>query len=100
MAKQMTEEARAAYNAYQRKWRNNHPEAVREYRRRHMATYWEKKAREAAEATAAALTEDQSGDSSGSDPEGQAATNGGELTDDHLREIVARKREQLKGVDL
>jgi hypothetical protein len=103
----ITDAAIEARRAYNRAWRAAHPEKVKEYRKRNMQTYWEKKAREAAEATAAALaedqtgtelTEDQSGSSSGSDPEGQAATNGGELTDDQLREMVTRKREQVKGV--
>ena len=99
----MTEAAKEARRQYRREWNKTHKENIK----RHQATYWEKKAREAAEATAAALaedqtgtelTEDQSGSSSGNDPEGQAATNGGELTDDQLREMVTRKREQVKGV--
>ena len=90
----MTEAAKEARRAYRREWNKTHKENIK----RHQATYWEKKAREAAEATAAALTEDQSGSSSGSDPEGQAAPNGAELTDDQLREMVTRKREQVKGV--
>lgn len=90
----MTEAAKEARRQYRREWNKTHKENIK----RHQATYWEKKAREAAEATAAALTEDQSGSSSGSDPEGQAAPNGGELTDDQLRETVTRKREQVKGV--
>lgn len=36
----MTEEARAARNAYLRKWAREHPEKIREYAARH----WEKKA--------------------------------------------------------
>jgi hypothetical protein len=94
----ITDAAIEARRAYNRAWRAAHPEKVKEYRKRNMQNYWEKKAREAAEATAAALTEDQSGSSSGSDPEGQAAPNDGELTDDQLREMVTRKREQVKGV--
>lgn len=97
----MTIEERAVMERreYFRKWRQEHKENVRRYNK----NYWEKKAREAAEATAAALTEDQTAtepSSSGSDPEGQTATNGGELTDEQLREIVARKREQIKGCNL
>ena len=90
----MTEAAKEARRQYRREWNKTHKENIK----RHQATYWEKKAREAAEATAAALTEDQSGGSSGSDPEGQAAPNGVELTDDQLRAMVDRKRAQVKGV--
>ena len=63
MARMMTEEARAAYNAYQREWRKAHPETVRAYRKKHAATFWEKKAREAAAAAATAAGElNSSGD--------------------------------------
>ena len=34
----MTEEARAARNAYLRKWAKDHPDKIREYARRH----WQK----------------------------------------------------------
>lgn len=82
----MTEAAKEARRAYRREWNKTHKENIK----RHQATYWEKKAREAAEATAAALTEDQSGSSSGSAPE--------ELTDDQLRELVNQKRASVKAV--
>ena len=99
----MTEAAKEARRQYRREWNKTHKENIK----RHQATYWEKKAREAAEATAAALTEDQTGTeltedqsaaSSGSDPEGHAAPHGEDLTDDQLRAMVDRKRAQVKGV--
>ena len=74
MAKMMTEEARAAYNAYQREWRKAHPETVRAYRKKHAATFWEKKAREAAQAATAAVELNSSGDaiqSGGDDQSGE-----------------------------
>ena len=39
--KTLSEEARAARNAYKREWAKNHPDKVRAYSMR----YWEKKAR-------------------------------------------------------
>lgn len=54
----MTEEARRARNEYARKWRAEHKENVKRINQR----FWEKKAREAAEAAAAAAP-------SGKDPE-------------------------------
>lgn len=74
MARPMTEAARAAKNAYQRAWRKAHPDAVREYQRRHHAAYWEKKAREAAQAATAAGELNSSGDaiqSGGDDQSGE-----------------------------
>lgn len=76
----MTEAAKEARRQYHRDWNKTHKENIK----RHQATYWEKKAREAAEATAAALTEDQSRNN-----------NGGELNDDQLREIVEQKKQQV-----
>lgn len=38
----ISEKAREARNAYQRKWNREHPDKVREHQRR----YWEKKAAE------------------------------------------------------
>lgn len=67
--------------------------------RRYNQKYWEKKAREAAAAAQASgqdpeeLTEDQSTGTQTEQPTGSD-----DLTDDQLREMVARKREQLKGV--
>ena len=52
----MTDEARAALNAYQREWRKKNKDKAREYRARH----WEKKARQlAAEREAAARAVDE-----------------------------------------
>ena len=84
----MTKEAQEARREYLREWRRSHKDNVK----RHNQTYWEKKAREAAAAAQASgqdpeeLTEDQS-TGSGSD----------DLTDDQLRELCNRKREQVKG---
>lgn len=41
----MSDDARAARNAYKRKWAQENPDKVREHQKR----YWEKKARQAAE---------------------------------------------------
>lgn len=87
----MTEAAKEARRAYRREWNKTHKENIK----RHQATYWEKKAREAAAAKSdgAELTEDQTAtepSSSGTDPE--------ELTDDQLRELVNQKRASVKGV--
>ena len=84
----MTEEARMARNEYARKWRAEHKENVKRINQR----FWEKKAREAAAAAQASgqdpeeLTEDQN-----------TGTGSDDLTDDQLRELCNRKREQVKG---
>ena len=113
MAK-ITEAAKEARRAYMRAWRAANKDKCREYSKRNMATYWEKKAREAAEAAAAAapsgkdpeeltttdnkpeeLTEDQSTGTQTEQPTGSD-----DLTDDQLRELVSRKKTSanFKGV--
>ena len=52
----MTDEARAALNAYQREWRKNNKDKEREYRARH----WEKKAQQLAAEREAAKNEQES----------------------------------------
>lgn len=85
---EMTKEAQEARREYLREWRRTHKDNVK----RHNQTYWEKKAREAAAAAQASgqdpeeLTEDQS-----------TGTGSDDLTDDQLRELCNRKREQVKG---
>ena len=94
MAK-ITEAAKEARKAYMRAWRAANKDKCREYSKRNMATYWEKKAREAAAAAQASgqdpeeLTEDQS-----------TGTGSDDLTDDQLRELVSRKKASanFKGV--
>lgn len=87
----MTEAAKEARRQYRREWNKAHKDNIKRYQ----ARYWEKKAREAAEAKSdgAELTEDQTAtepSSSGTDPE--------ELTDDQLRELVNQKRASVKVV--
>ena len=95
MAK-ITEAAKEARRAYNRAWRAAHKDKCREYAKRNMATYWEKKAREAAAAAQASgqdpeeLTEDQSTGTQTEQPTGSD-----DLTDDQLRELCSRKREQM-----
>lgn len=85
---EMTKEAQEARREYLREWRRTHKDNVR----KHNQTYWEKKAREAAAAAQASgqdpeeLTEDQN-----------TGTGSDNLTDDQLRELCNRKREQVKG---
>ena len=85
---EMTKAAQEARREYLREWRRSHKDNVK----RHNQTYWEKKAREAAAAAQA----------SGNDPEEQTeeqntGTGSDDLTDDQLRELCNRKREQVKG---
>lgn len=85
---EMTKEAQEARREYLREWRRSHKDNVR----KHNQTYWEKKAREAAAAAQA----------SGNDPEElteeqNTGTGSDDLTDDQLRELCNRKREQVKG---
>lgn len=87
---ELTKEAQEARREYLREWRRSHKDNVK----RHNQTYWEKKAREAAAAAQA----------SGNDPEDQNTgtqteqpTGSDDLTDDQLRELCNRKREQVKG---
>lgn len=54
----MNEAAKAARRAYKKQWQRDNPDKVKKYQER----YWEKKAREAAEAEAAA-------EAAGSDPQ-------------------------------
>lgn len=85
---EMTKAAQEARREYLREWRRTHKDNVR----KHNQTYWEKKAREAAAAAQASgkdpeeLTEDQN-----------TGTGSDDLTDDQLRELCNRKREQVKG---
>lgn len=85
---EMTKAAQEARREYLREWRRSHKDNVK----RHNQTYWEKKAREAAAAAQASgkdpeeLTEDQN-----------TGTGSDDLTDDQLRELCNRKREQVKG---
>lgn len=85
---EMTKAAQEARREYLREWRRSHKDNVK----RHNQTYWEKKAREAAAAAQA----------SGNDPEElteeqNTGTGSDDLTDDQLRELCNRKREQVKG---
>ena len=57
----LTEEAAEARRAYHRAWRAAHKEKCREYSKKHMATYWQRKAEKAKAAAAA--------QASGKDPE-------------------------------
>lgn len=84
----MTKEAQEARRQYRKQWAKNNPDKVRAYNQK----YWEKKAREAAAAA----------QSSGQDPEEltedqNTGTGSDDLTDDQLRELCNRKREQVKG---
>lgn len=91
---ELTKAAQEARREYLREWRRSHKDNVK----RHNQTYWEKKAREAAAAAQASgqdpeeLTEDQSTGTQTEQPTGSD-----DLTDDQLRELCNRKREQVKG---
>ena len=64
----MNEAAKEARRAYKRQWQRDNPDKVKKYIER----YWEKKAREAAEAAEAAGNDPQQGakaDAPGSDPQ-------------------------------
>lgn len=81
---EMTKAAQEARREYLREWRRTHKDNVR----KHNQTYWEKKAREAAAAAQKPeeLTEEQN-----------TGTGSDDLTDDQLRKLCNRKREQVKG---
>lgn len=93
---EMTKAAQEARREYLREWRRSHKDNVK----RHNQTYWEKKAREAA--AAAQNPEELDSSQTETKPEEltedqNTGTGSDDLTDDQLRELCNRKREQVKG---
>lgn len=97
---ELTKEAQEARREYLREWRRSHKDNVK----RHNQTYWEKKAREAAAAAQASGQDPEELDSSQTETKPEeltedqsTGTGSDDLTDDQLRELCNRKREQVKG---
>ena len=96
----MTKEAQEARRQYRKQWSKNNPDKVRAYNQK----YWEKKAREAAAAAQASGNDPEELDSSRTETkpaelteDQNTGTGSDDLTDDQLRELCNRKREQVKG---